>query len=71
MKLGFKFFIFKLLFLTSLFSNNIETFLEENKIYENTYWAKLLHYLDGESEIDSANFFVSKDGKKKFKKRVI
>lgn len=70
MKLGFKFFIFKLLFLTSLFSNNIETFVEENKIYENAYWAKLLHYLDGESEIDSANFFVSKDGKKDLKKEL-
>ena len=70
MKLGFKFLIFKLLFLTSLFPNNIETFVEENKIYENTYWAKLLHYLDYESEIDSANFFVSKNGKKDLKKEL-
>jgi hypothetical protein len=70
MKLGFKFFIFKLLFLNSLFSNNVEIFVEENKIYENTYWAKLLHYLDGESEIDSANFFISKDGKKDLKKEL-
>lgn len=70
-KLGFKFFIFKLLFFTTLFSSDIETFIEKNKIYENPYWAKLLHYRNGESEIDSTNFFVSKEGKYDLKKELI
>ena len=69
-KLGFKFFIFKLLFFNSLFSNNIEDFVENSKIYENSYWSKLLHYRDGESEIDSDNFFISKDGKNDLKKEL-
>ena len=69
-KLGFKFFIFKLLFFTSLFSSSIESFVENSKIYENPYWAKLLHYRNDESEIDSNNFFVSENGKNNLKEEL-
>ncbi len=69
-KLGFKVFIFKLFFFNSLFSNDIENFVEKNKIYENNYWSKLLHFRDGKSEIDSDNFFVSKNGKNDLKKEL-
>ncbi|WP_198305429.1 DUF4105 domain-containing protein [Arcobacter vandammei] len=70
-KLGFKFFIFKLLFFSSLFSSNIENFIEENKIFENSYWSKLLHYRNGESQIDSSNFFASQNGKNDLKKELL
>lgn len=69
-KLGFKYFIFKLFFLTSLFSNQLEDYVEKNRTYENPYWAKLLHYRGSQSEIDSDNFFVSNDGKKDLKKEL-
>ncbi|CAM3421416.1 DUF4105 domain-containing protein [Arcobacter aquimarinus] len=52
------------------YSSEILDYVENTKLYENTYWAKLLHFRDGISEIDSDNFFISKDGKKDLKKEL-
>ncbi|MEZ4693613.1 MAG: DUF4105 domain-containing protein [Aliarcobacter sp.] len=52
------------------YSSEILDYAENTKLYENTYWAKLLHFRDGISEIDSDNFFISKDGKKDLKKEL-
>lgn len=66
----------KYLLLTFLFpvfcfsSLTTQTFIEQTKLYENPYWSKLLHYTNGESEIDSDNFFISKDGKNDLKKEL-
>ena len=67
----------KYLLLTFLFffsnafsSTEIHSYIEQTKLYENSYWAKLLHYKDGISEIDSDNFFISKDGKTDLKKEL-
>ena len=51
-------------------SSTTNSFIEKTKLYENPYWAKLLHYQNGESEIDSDNFFISKDGKTDLKKEL-
>ncbi|CAM3881554.1 DUF4105 domain-containing protein [Arcobacter cloacae] len=61
-----------LFFLCFNFSYSSEIFnhIEDTKLYENSYWAKLLHFRDGVSEIDSDNFFISKDGKKDLKKEL-
>ncbi len=37
--------------------------LEVSKLSQENYWHKLLHYKNGESEIDSKKFFLSTDGK--------
>lgn len=52
------------------YSSEILDYVENTKLYENTYWTKLLHFRDGISEIDSDNFFISKDGKKDLKKEL-
>lgn len=52
------------------YSSEIFNHIEDTKLYENSYWAKLLHFRDGVSEIDSDNFFISKDGKKDLKKEL-
>ena len=68
---GVKYFILTLLFSTFCYSSqNINSFIEQSKLYENSYWSKLLHYRNGESEIDSNNFFISKDGKTDLKKEL-
>ena len=33
------------------------------EIYQKSYWHKLLHFKDGQSQIDDDSFFLSKDGK--------
>ena len=66
-----KYFIFAFLFFSYSYSSETLNYIEQTKLYENPYWSKLLHYRDGESEIDSANFFVSKDGKKDLKKELV
>jgi len=66
-----KYLLLTLLFSTPSFSSqNIYTLIEQTKLYENSYWSKLLHYRNGESEIDSDNFFISKDGKTDLKKEL-
>ena len=68
---GVKYLILTLLFSTLCYSSeNINSFIEQTKLYENPYWSKLLHYRNGESEIDSDNFFISKDGKSDLKKEL-
>ncbi len=68
---GVKYLLLTLLFSTfSYSSQNINSFIEQTKLYENPYWSKLLHYRNGESEIDSDNFFISKDGKSDLKKEL-
>jgi len=37
--------------------------LDTKNLANNSYWKKLLHFRDGESEIDSTNFFISPKGK--------
>ena len=59
----FKYLILSFLFCTFSYSSELNTFVEQTKLYENPYWSKLLHYRNGESEIDSDNFFISKNGK--------
>ena len=57
--------------MTSCYSSiTTNAFIEQTKLYENPYWSKLLHYRNGESEIDSNNFFISKDGKTDLKKEL-
>lgn len=56
------------LFSSSLFSNTFTENLKNTTLYDDPYWQKLLHYRNGESEVDSENFFVSKEGKTDFKK---
>jgi hypothetical protein len=51
-------------------NSKIYSEIENKKLYENTYWAKLLHYRNGISEVDSNNFFVSKVGKTDIKKEL-
>ncbi len=59
----FKYLILSFLFCTFSYSSELNIFVEQTKLYENPYWSKLLHYRNGESEIDSDNFFISKNGK--------
>lgn len=66
-----KYLLLTFLFPTFCFSSiTTQTFIEQKKLYENPYWSKLLHYTNGESEIDSDNFFISKDGKTDLKKEL-
>jgi hypothetical protein len=66
-----KYLLLTFLFSTSCFSSSgINSFIEQNKLYENSYWSKLLHYRNGSSEIDSSNFFISKNGKTDLKKEL-
>ena len=59
-----KYFLLFFLFLDFLYSSdNTYSYVEKIKLYEEPYWAKLLHFRNGESEIDSDNFFISKNGK--------
>lgn len=69
-KQGIKVLIFNALFLNLLQASNtnLNKYINKNKIYNDTYWSKLLHYKNGISEIDSDNFFVSKNGKNDLKK---
>jgi hypothetical protein len=68
---GVKYLLLTLLFFSFSFSSELtNTFIEQTKLYENPYWSKLLHYRDGQSEIDSNNFFISKDGKYDLKKEL-
>lgn len=53
--------------LPNLHANPLFEEIEQKKLYENPYWKKLLHFRNGESEIDSKEFFLSKDGKKDLK----
>ncbi|WP_228156394.1 Lnb N-terminal periplasmic domain-containing protein [Arcobacter caeni] len=66
-----KYFLLTFLFSTLCFSSSTtDSFIEQTKLYENPYWSKLLHYTNGKSEIDSDNFFISKDGKTDLKKEL-
>jgi len=63
----------KYLLLAFLFSNFLQASsliqdINSSKLYNDTYWSKLLHYRNGQSEIDSDNFFVSDFGKTDLKK---
>lgn len=60
-----------LLLQTTLFSNDIIKEINSNSLYKNSYWKKLLHYKNGESEIDSKDFFVSNIGKYDLKEEMI
>ncbi|MCT7545648.1 Lnb N-terminal periplasmic domain-containing protein [Aliarcobacter cryaerophilus] len=67
---GIKYFILISLFLSASNSLELKNYIEEHKLYENSYWAKLLHYRDGISEIDSTNFFISNNGKEDLKEEL-
>ena len=66
-----KYLILTFLFITSCYASTTQSFVEQTKLYENPYWSKLLHYRNGISEIDSVNFFVSKNGKTDLKEELI
>ena len=66
----FKYLILSFLFCTFSYSSELNIFVEQTKLYENPYWSKLLHYRNGESEIDSDNFFISKNGKYNLKEEL-
>ena len=67
----------KIILLSSLFisysfsSTATEDFIKKNKLYNDSYWSKLLHYKNGKSEVDSNNFFISKNGKTDLKKELL
>ena len=66
-----KYLLLTFLFSSTCFSSSeISLYIEKTKLYENSYWSKLLHYRNASSEIDSDNFFVSKDGKTDLKKEL-
>lgn len=67
---GIKYFILISLFFSASNSLELKNYIEEHKLYENSYWAKLLHYRDGISEIDSTNFFISNNGKEDLKEEL-
>jgi len=69
-KKGIKYFLLSSFFISVSFSNEIQNYIEDNSLYENMYWAKLLHYRGSISEIDSSNFFISANGKKDKKKEL-
>lgn len=64
--------ILLIIFTSTLFSSTTQIYenIEKLKLYEHPYWKKLLHYKNGQSEIDSANFFISKEGKNNLKKEL-
>lgn len=70
-KRGIKYFLLISLFFSASNSSEINTLIENTKLYENPYWAKLLHYRDGISEVDSTNFFISSEGKNDLKKELL
>ncbi len=43
---------------------DIKNFIETKKIYEDLHWLRLIHFVDGEGEIDSPQFYLSPNGKK-------
>ncbi len=63
MNRGRIFFLLYFLFFSSYVFSYDFSVVENSNIYNDDYWHKLLHYRDGESEIDSQKFFLSKDGK--------
>ncbi|MFY4795767.1 DUF4105 domain-containing protein [Aliarcobacter butzleri] len=67
---GIKYFILISLFFSASNSLELKNYIEEHKLYENSYWAKLLHYRNGISEIDSTNFFISNNGKEDLKEEL-
>ncbi|OCL89149.1 Lnb N-terminal periplasmic domain-containing protein [Arcobacter porcinus] len=66
-----KSFLFCCFFLSPLFSNDIYNLAIEKKLYEDSYFKKLFHYKSSSSEIDSNNFFISKNGKYDLKDELI
>lgn len=66
-----KSFLFCCFFLSPLFSNDIYNLAIEKKLYEDSYFKKLFHYKSSSSEIDSSNFFISKNGKYDLKDELI
>lgn len=67
---GIKYFILISLFFSTSNSLELKNYIEEHKLYENSYWAKLLHYRNGISEIDSTNFFISNNGNEDLKEEL-
>ncbi len=66
-----KYFLLTCLFITSAYSNELLLQnITNQKLYENPYWSKLLHYQNNVSEIDSNNFFISSWGKTNLKKEL-
>lgn len=59
------------LFITYSFSSSLNVAIEKSKLYNDSYWSKLLHYRNGISEVDSNNFFISKNGKTNLKEELL
>jgi len=45
--------------------------INNKKLFRQNHWLKLLHFKNGESEIDDARFFIAKDGKTNPKSELI
>ena len=60
-----------LLFFTPLLAQKLPKILlnkiEEQQLYNNKQWQRILHFKDGKSEIDDPKFFFSTDGKSNLK----
>jgi len=67
---GIKYFLLSSFFISISFSNEVQNYIENNRLYEDSYWRKLLHYRNGVSEVDSSNFFIASTGKKDKKKEL-
>lgn len=52
-----------ILLVSSLYATDYWKLALEKKLYDQSFWKLLLHYHDGESEIDDKGFFLSKEGK--------
>lgn len=67
----------KIVFLSALFnsslfaSSDIYKHIEKIELYNDIYWSKLLHYRNAKSEVDSDNFFISKNGKTNLKEELL
>lgn len=66
-----KYFLLTCLTISSLSSNDlILQNINNQKLFENPYWSKLLHYRNNISEIESSDFFISSSGKTDLKKEL-
>ncbi|MBS9782254.1 MAG: DUF4105 domain-containing protein [Arcobacter sp.] len=64
------FFLSSLFFLSCFSNDSFYDYVSDSKLYKDEYFLKLLHYKNNKSEIDSDNFFISKDGKTNPKKEL-
>ena len=64
-------FVLLLILSHSAFAQKAEDLVERTKLYNEPIWLKLLHFKDGQSDIVSEPFFLSKDGRNSPKSELI